>query len=133
MVVNFMFVCNPQKLQMWQSKLSTYSCFHPFNFDQIEFYFLLFVWWWQLWQLSLCNMFLFMALIVLFFCYYLWPWLCYFLVVICDLGFALLLLVFMVLVMLFYYCYLWPWSCSFVVVLGHVLLLLSIVLFCYFF
>jgi hypothetical protein len=29
MALNFMFICNPEKLQMWQSKLSTYSCFHP--------------------------------------------------------------------------------------------------------
>ncbi len=29
MALNFMFVCNPKKIQVWQSKLSTYSCFHP--------------------------------------------------------------------------------------------------------
>jgi len=27
--LNFTFVCNREKLQMWQSKLSTYLCFHP--------------------------------------------------------------------------------------------------------
>jgi hypothetical protein len=26
--LNFTFICNPKK-QLWQSKLSTYSCFHP--------------------------------------------------------------------------------------------------------
>jgi len=29
MALNFIFVCNLEKLQMWQSKQSTYSCFHP--------------------------------------------------------------------------------------------------------
>ncbi len=33
MTLNFMFVCNPKKLQVWWSKLSTYSCFHLENFD----------------------------------------------------------------------------------------------------
>jgi hypothetical protein len=27
MALNFMFVCNPKKLQLWQSKLSPYSCY----------------------------------------------------------------------------------------------------------
>ncbi len=29
MALNFTFVCNPKKLHLWYSKLSTYSCFHP--------------------------------------------------------------------------------------------------------
>jgi hypothetical protein len=29
MALNFMFVCDPKKLQVWQSKVSTYSYFHP--------------------------------------------------------------------------------------------------------
>jgi hypothetical protein len=28
MGLNFIFIYNLEKLQMWQSKLSTYSCFH---------------------------------------------------------------------------------------------------------
>ncbi len=30
MVLNSMCACNAKILQVWQSKLSTYSCFHPF-------------------------------------------------------------------------------------------------------
>ncbi len=29
MALSFTFVCNLEKLQVWHSKLSTYSCFHP--------------------------------------------------------------------------------------------------------
>jgi hypothetical protein len=29
MVLNFTFVCNPEKLQVRQFKQSTYPCFHP--------------------------------------------------------------------------------------------------------
>jgi len=105
MVLNFMFVCNPKQLQVSQSKLSTYSCFHPFDFDQIEIVLVVFVWWWKLWQwwlwwwqLSLCNMFFFMALVVLF-----------------------------------YYCYLWPCSSSSTTTLDCVLLLLLLVVFFYYY
>jgi predicted metal-dependent hydrolase len=28
MGLNFIFICNLEKLQVWQSKPSTYSCFH---------------------------------------------------------------------------------------------------------
>ncbi len=30
--LNFTFVCNPEQLQVWQSKQSPYSCFHPNGF-----------------------------------------------------------------------------------------------------
>jgi hypothetical protein len=37
MALNFTFVCNSKKLQVWQSKLSTYSCVHP-NVDDYDLF-----------------------------------------------------------------------------------------------
>jgi hypothetical protein len=114
MVLNFMFVCNPKQLQVSQSKLSTYSCFHPFDFDQIEIILVVFVWWWKLWQ------------------WWLWRWqlsLCKFFFH--GLGCALLLLLFVALIMFFYY---YSWLCSFIITFSCVLLLLlfiALVIICY--
>jgi len=37
-VLNIMFICIQEKLQVWQSKLSTYSCFHPEHIFLVMYY-----------------------------------------------------------------------------------------------
>jgi hypothetical protein len=46
MALNFMFVCNPKTLQMWQSKLSTYSWFHLYigsKWQNLDNYYIIYV------------------------------------------------------------------------------------------
>jgi hypothetical protein len=149
MALNFMFVCNPKNLQMWQSKLSTYSCFHPLTLTKLKFYFVLvcaivaivaivivqYVFFHGLGCAFL--LLLFVALVVLFSCY-LWPWFCSLVISICGLGYAFLLLLFVALIMFFLlllmFFYYYSWLCSFTITFSCVLLwplFIALVVICY--